>query len=283
MSKIKILDLRANHENFTEESLKDWFKTNCTRWVFQLEKGEETGYMHWQARAVMRKRARINVHKRELIPEGFNYVGPTCTDQAESLRMRGEALYQMKVQTRVEGPWTDKDEQREFVPYQFRGEAKQWQQMILDSADVRDSRHINVVIDPVGNKGKSWLTGRAICMGFPMIPSCGDAKELIATVCDILMSTNNREPKLIILDLPRSLNKKRLHSMFHAVEVIKNGIVYDMRYSYKQWRYHSPQIWVMTNEKIDTSYMSHDRWNIWNFDENENLVMSQAPTLSGAW
>lgn len=253
-------DLRANQANFQVGEIKEFFQKNCKKWAFQLEKGETTGYMHWQARVSLRKKKYASAAKKWLLEVGWNYVEPTSSPAA----IKGNMFYVLKDDTRVEGPWTDKDVEK-FIPFQNSGTPRQWQQKVIDSANYRDSRTINVLIDPEGNKGKSWLVGRAICEGYPLIPSCGDAQLLIATVCDILTATQNRDPKLMLIDLPRSLNKNRMQSMFHAIEVIKNGHVYDMRYSYKQWSYHSPQIWIMTNENINTDYMSTDRWRIWTF------------------
>lgn len=266
-------DLRANQANFKVGEIKEFFQKNCKKWAFQLEKGEQTGYMHWQARVSLRKKKYASAAKKWLLEVGWNYVEPTSSPAA----IKGNMFYVLKDDTREDGPWTDKDIEK-FIPFQNAGTCRPWQQKVLDSADTRDSRTINVLIDPQGNKGKSWLVGRAICEGYPLIPSCGDAQLLIATVCDILTATQNRDPKLMLIDLPRSLNKSRMQSMFHAIEVIKNGHVYDMRYSYKQWSYHSPQIWIMTNEDINTDYMSNDRWKIWSFS-GEDIVRQNMPNM----
>jgi len=85
----------------------------------------------------------------------------------------------------------------------------------------------------------------------------------VASVCDILMAKQMRDPKCIFIDLPRAMDKKHLRGLFTAIEQIKKGKVFDTRYSYKEWWFDSPQVWVFTNIPPKTHYLSADRWNLY--------------------
>jgi hypothetical protein len=60
--------------------------------------------------------------------------------------------------------------------------------------------------------------------------------------------------------------------MFTAIEQIKKGKLYDFRYSYKTFWIDSPQIWVFCNWLPDTSYLSMDRWKVWNINDAKEFV-----------
>jgi hypothetical protein len=68
------------------------------------------------------------------------------------------------------------------------------------------------------------------------------------------------------------MDKRKLGGMYSAIEQIKKGKVYDMRYSYKEWWFNSPQIWVFGNHMPDLSMLSADRWKIWSIDASMDLV-----------
>lgn len=85
------------------------------------------------------------------------------------------------------------------------------------------------------------------------------------------MAKETRSPSPIFLDMPRAMNKERLNGIYTAVEQIKKGKLYDLRYSYKEYWIDSPQIWVFSNIEPDISLLSRDRWRIWTIDETMNL------------
>lgn len=145
-----------------------------------------------------------------------------------------------------------------------------WQQKVIDSREVRDMRTINLVIDPVGNNGKThlamWLKGERKAISLPQLT---DHQQLSESVCDILMSNENRDPKAVIMDFPRAVSKRALAGTFAAIENIKNGKVCDRRYHYRQWKFWPPQVWVFSNRIPNMAYMSKDRWKIWSIVDRD--------------
>jgi hypothetical protein len=159
-----------------------------------------------------------------------------------------------------------------FIPRQYEGiidNLYHFQQVIWDSVPNRDYRTINAIIDHVGHRGKTSFAelmeiyGR----GYVITP----LKEVSQMVCNILMDNDNRDPGCFIFDIPRGLKQDDLRSMYAGIEQIKNGIVFDTRYHYKTYDFHSPAVWVFTNTKPPMSLLSADRWKLWEIDEEHRL------------
>lgn len=269
MSQSSVYDFRMNGDSVTKEELIKWLKANCKKYVFQLEKGD-TGYVHWQGRmSLIKKRQKhvaLTLFKEIPAP---NYFEPTVSSE-----YRKEAFYAMKEDTRLEGPFKDTDEHEEvYIPRQYRDiELYSYQKDIIASAKVFDTRTINLIYDPVGNNGKSTVA--AICellYGGIDMPPLNDYKELVALACNICMDKELRNPKVFFFDMPRAVKKDQLNGLFSAIEQIKKGKLYDVRYHYKSWWIDSPQVWVFTNMKPDLSMLSLDRWKVWYIDDEKTL------------
>ena len=240
------------------------------KWVFQLETGN-TGYVHWQGRMSLFKKRR----KHELIdilPDIFKQM---CLSPSSNNSLQGDCFYMVKDDTRTAGPWSDKDDKPKYIPRQYRGLMENlypWQKTVLDSKDIFDPRTVNFVYDPRGNNGKSTVAAlMELHTGGLDLPPIGDHKELLQVVCDVLMAREERDPRLVFVDLPRSLDSKKLAPFMVAIEQIKKGHVADVRHHYKDWWFDSPQVWVFANWKPDLSYLSQDRWKFHTIDAFKNL------------
>lgn len=252
----------------SEHALITLFKGLCKKYVFQLEQGETSGYLHYQGRLSLIKKVRpdkvLKLFEEEFRP---NWIKPTIKNQHKEFTNKGEAFYQMKEQTRVKGPWSDKDEEL-YIPRQIR-EVKQlrpFQQTIIDSADNWDTRTINLVYCPEGNKGKSILVGycRAYNIG-RALPPVNDFKDMMRMVCDMPTA------RMYLIDMPRSLNKDRLYQFYSGIETIKDGYAYDDRYKFKEKIFDCPNIWIFTNILPDLGMLSEDRWKLWSIDKEYKL------------
>ena len=80
----------------------------------------------------------------------------------------------------------------------------------------------------------------------------------------------------MFFDMPRAVNKEKMHGMFTAIEQNKKGKVWDSRHSYKEWWYDSPRVWVFTNEFPNIRYLSMDRWRFWKIVDKK-LVKVEPP------
>lgn len=232
---------------------------NTRRWVFQLEKGETCGKLHFQGRVSFK------IAKRERECE---LAMPKCNFRIEvTENEEASTFYCMKSATKIEGPWSDKDQKKGEVPWDLAKitEWKPWQQSIIDSLTERDDRIINVLIDEEGGIGKSKVFKHCLWNKLAgLIPVIGDAKDIIQAVC----SMGARDA--YIVDFPRTgESDQHQQSIYKAIEQVKNGVVLDLRYKYTELIMGSPVIWIFTNQMPDCKFLSMDRWRYWVVRDDE--------------
>jgi len=239
------------------------------KWGFQKEACPTTGTYHYQGRG--------SLYKKKRQPELCSMLNETSLrgmDVSESSgdSRTNECFYMFKLDTRLEGPWTDKTwTAPAYIPRQYRGLMERlwpWQKYVHDSRDDFNDRLVNCIVDTGGCKGKSTCARLAL-----KLPVVNDHKELLQATCDILMAQENREPGLCFVDLPRSLttDPKKFGPFMIAIEEIKGGCVADLRFHYKEWWFDSPAVWVFCNHVPNTQHMSEDRWRFWTIDHFKNL------------
>lgn len=276
---VAIWDFRANENSYSCNELKDFLPQVAKKWCFQLEEGDTTGYRHWQGRISLWKKKRggelAKLWMKQLeLPQ---YIQPTAAERDENNKPIPGTVkfsYVMKLDTRIEGPWTDKDAVQ-FVPRQYQTTGlRPWQQKIIDSGEVFDTRKVDLIVDNKGNHGKSFIAGYVHLNKLGIkVPPVNNPQDLIQAVMNMCMAKDTHNPKLIFMDLPRAQNKEKLAGMYNAVEQIKEGFLYDFRYQFKEWWIDSPRIWVFTNAMPDIALLSEDRWNIWHIYEHELVAV----------
>ena len=264
-------DFRMNAEGITHDEIIAQLKSIAKKYTFQLEKGTTTGYLHYQGRISL-----IKKHRKPELMKMFdkipvpNYLEPSTNPTFYT----GDMFYVQKEETREAGPWTEKVTEK-YIPRQYRDMLDKlypYQKFIYDSGKVFDTRIINMIYCPTGNVGKSTIA--SVCQLFStgiMLPPVNDAEKLVQSCCDICEKKQTRSPSPIFIDMPRSMNKERLNGIYSAIEQIKNGYLYDMRYAYKEYWIDSPQIWVFSNFPPELNMLSRDRWRIWEVTEDKNL------------
>ena len=277
-NQLAVYDFTLKADDREPDEVLKHLRTIGKKFCFQKEEGD-TGYVHYQGRVSLFKKRRLTECKALFSSVGYGdiHLSPTSNEA-----QKGPPFYCMKLDTRIDGPWTDAKEEV-YVPRQYRDildNLHAYQQTIWDSADRFDPRTINYIYDIDGNNGKSTIASlmELYKRGIDL-PPMNDSEKLIQSVCDILMATENRDPKCMFIDMPRAMDKKRLGSMYSAIEQIKKGKVFDTRYSYKSWWFDSPQIWVFANSRPDLSYLSQDRWRLW---EIKNGTLVPLPAIGPA-
>jgi len=280
-------DFRCSKEGLTEDIILESIKRIAKHFVFQEEKGGTTGYLHYQGRMSLIKKAR----KAELMKLWKtldlawplpNYLEPTV----DAVHKSSDFSYVTKEDTRVAGPWSDKDKSV-YIPRQYRHLMENlypYQRVIFDSAQTFDTRSINFIYCPRGNIGKSTVASLCELYGTGIdLPPANDMEKLIQSACNLCMAKNIRNPSPFFVDLPRAMDKSKLYGIYSAIEQIKKGKLYDMRYSYTEWWIDSPQIWVFSNREPDLGMLSLDRWKLWTVDEGMALVayIPGKPNFSG--
>lgn len=231
-------------------------KQHCKKFSFQLERGEKTGKKHYQGRFSLKIKKRLTD-----IPFKLGHFSIT------SKANQNNDFYVTKEDTRIEGPWTDKDEVT-YIPRQVReiNNLYPWQQQVIDSIKIWDTRHINVVVCSSGNIGKSTLVSymRAHKLGTPL-PPVNDYKDMLRIVYALAKDSNN----CFLIDQPRSQKKDKLFGFYSGIETIKDGYAYDDRFTFKQRVFDCPVIWVFTNIFPEKGMLSEDRWKYWQVRKNK--------------
>lgn len=264
MNAVCVYDFRYNGDVFTPDDIKGFLTGIAKSYTFQKEKGD-SGYIHYQGRiSLIKKRRKMEALKLFTSPP--NYFEPTSNPEY----LKGDAFYQMKLDTRIDGPWTDQDEVK-FETKQlkiFNGlQMYPYQEKLMQKATEFCMRTIDLVYDPNGNIGKSifseYLENMGICEEIPPYRLMDD---IFAWVCSRPIK------KCYIIDMPRGMKKDKLGDFYSGIEVIKNGVAYDKRYTAKKIRFDRPRIFVFTNTLPVLSLMSLDRWRIWTVSKEYDLV-----------
>lgn len=267
-SGLAVWDIRYNASTFENENeLFDTIKGIAKHYVIQLEEGDG-GYKHYQGRiSLIKKRRKQEKHLllklfKDLPP---NYLEPICNTEF----LKGEAFYMMKEDTRIAGPWTDKDE---VIPLTAQMKIfnsltlRPYQADLKEMASNFDMRKIDLVYDPNGNIGKSLFSEYLEYNGLAEeIPPFRLMDDIFQWVCSRPIK------KCYIVDMPRGMKKDKLGDFYSGVEIIKNGVAYDKRYNAKKIRFDRPRIFVFTNMLPEFSLMSADRWNVWKVDDQYEL------------
>lgn len=260
-----VWDFTSFEEDYTK--VMRWCKKYCKKWVFQREVCPTSGNLHFQGRISLGIKKRVNAIKKDDLKFHFSLTSNEnadndfyCTD--EDKRAPGDS-----------GPWKDTDEEV-YIPRQIREITRlyPWQNHVIADCGKWDTRSINIVLDMLGNIGKSTLVNymRAHRLG-RRIPPVNDFRDLMRMVMD--MPTSN----LYLIDMPRSMSKSGLMGLYSAIEEVKNGYAFDDRYHFKEKIFDCPNIWIFTNKLPDKNLLSGDRWKLWEVNENTKELDKLAP------
>lgn len=231
---------------------RDWEtvieENDCKRWIIAMETGKG-GYEHWQVRLESSN------------PDFFNWM----KEHYPKAHVE-EAEVQEFGYERKEGRFWTSEDTTEIRICRF-GEFKPWQKQLQKILRKQSVRQIDVVLDTQGNKGKTfftialWERGEAL-----VVPrySCTPEK-LSAFVC----SAYNGE-SVVIIDIPRA--GKPTEALYETMEEVKDGLVFDPRYSGKTRNIRGVRMVVFTNHELKLKLLSNDRWKLHGIDKNGNLT-----------
>lgn len=244
----------------------------CKKFVFQKERCETTGRLHYQGRMSLQKPVRLAglVALLKGSPLAGSHLGPTTVGETKQQAWS----YVMKEQTRVDGPWTEKD-YRSPMPWHLEGihrEPYPFQGTLIDmiKADVKDPRGSHYILDPVGKKGKSILVSylrwsKLACV----VPPVKCADEMSAFV------QKREDARWYVIDIPRQQDSfERFVEICRGVEQLKSGYSYDRRYD-SQDRSNSlgcPNIICFGNDMPPWSKCDRGRWYLWLVDDQKRLI-----------
>lgn len=271
---LAMYDFRWSSKDLSYTDVVNQLRGVAKKFTFQLEEGD-SGYKHYQGRLSLIKKRRWS--QKHIILALFttppNYLQPTTNPEF----FKGDAFYASKKDTRIEGPWTDKDEIKNettqlklFKTWNLRP----YQKRIYDECFKFDMRKINLIWDTAGNSGKSlfseWLEFEGLAEEIPAFRLMDDIFQWVAS---------RPIKRVYLVDMPRGMKKDRLGDFYSGIEVIKNGVAYDKRYNAKKVRFNRPRVFVFTNTLPNLDLMSKDRWVIWKIEQDFTVTVIQTITV----
>lgn len=259
---IAIWSLTIGKNDLSPDDIKSWCKSKCSKWVFQLERGEQTGYLHYQCTVDLKTKTRFVE-----VPAGW--TGHACAYQTSETRNGSHFNYAMKDDTRVEGPWADNDEP-DFVHADIEGTSlRPWQQRCFDQLKSQNNRNIMFIKDEQGSVGKThfakwcYFYKKAI-----LVPTtCTEVQQMVGAI--IAKIRDPKERRIIMIDIPRawSTDFKKVCAFMGLVEAVKSGILCDGRNFAKEKVFNPPCVAVFYNKlpkgKNLYDFISADRIELW--------------------
>jgi len=283
MSDLVGFDLTISVKKSTDDPLEVINRLNeiAAKWAFQKEEGRHDkegnllpddvpGYIHWQVRLRLMKKKSLDACKNAYKEHMW---GAHWTPTTSGVHTNQKFNYQMKLDTRIDGPWTDADPEAMKPPpltRQLREFLKHprypWQDFLLDTIKEQEDRKIKVFLDRTGNSGKSIMLEYCEYIGLAYeVPPMVNMEDLMQCCMSIPAQ------KCYLIDMPRGMKKDKLAGFYSGLEALKNGIMYDKRYAFKKRRIDRPQEVVFTNTLPDFSLMSPDRWEIWEIMPDKSI------------
>lgn len=249
-------------DEISSNEVRKTLSTLTKKYAFQLEKGEETGKLHYQGRFSLK----IKKRKNEAINQ-FNNHWKSFHLSITSNENKNNNFYVLKEETRVDGPFTNENEI--FIPKDVEKMKilRPWQKKLIDMLSTYDERQVDIIYDETGNIGKTSLVRYMMCFkDAEMLPFCNDYKDIMRMTFDI------GPKKCYLIDMPRAINKDKLSQFFAGIETLKSGYCYDDRYKFQRRLFDKPRVCVFTNTKPDLNYLSKDMWKIWEISNNLELI-----------
>lgn len=249
------------------KQIEEELKKIAKRWVFQLEEGE-SGYKHWQVQLDLKKRVRLQTFINE-IRKTILFADENCWSPSHETKFS----YAMKPETRINGPWQDDRTTADSTPpIELTGkELYPWQTYVKEDCLqplTGEDRIINIIFDPIGRKGKSWMAKK---FEWDKIASLVPPMRLFEDLISFIMCFD--PVTAYIIDIPRAISKKNLEGLWAAVEQVKNGYIWDKRFKGRKRLFSSPHVWVLSNHMPDFNKLTPDRWVMWTISEDKNLLM----------
>ena len=262
MSQCCVWDFTLAKDKHEIDDIVKFCDKHCKKYAFQLEKGD-SGFEHYQGRINLKIKKRLSWLK-----ESFSESGHFSITSNEN---RNNMFYVLKDDSRISGPWTDENKPL-YVPKQVREINKlyKWQESIIEISKIWDTRSINVIIDIKGCTGKSTIVNYMVAHGLAnRLPPCNDIKDIMRA------AMNMKKSNCYLIDLPRAMKKEKIAEFFAGIESLKDGYIYDDRYTFKFELIDCPNIFVFTNCRPDENYLSEDRWKFWYIGKNKKLIQTE--------
>lgn len=232
----EIYILTAPRDKVHKRAIKEFIKMHDVhKWIYAKETGVG-GYEHWQIRFYT---SASFDELKGAFPEAHIEQSTEWSD------------YERK-----EANFVSSEDTTDVLRCRY-GKLRKNQRRILRQVHLQSDRGITVVYDPKGNTGKSFLSRYLYerNIGFYVPPTVRNTQGIIQYV-----ASGYRGQPIIVIDIPRS--SRWTFELYEGIEAIKDGLVYDTRYSAKMRDIWGVKILCLTNTCPNLSSLSMDRWEI---------------------
>jgi hypothetical protein len=267
-------------------NLKEALESISKKFVFQLERGEKEGVLHFQGCFETRIRKRQSTILTDL--QVILQI-EVCTLQVDRMCGTWEQAveYCTKDETSVSKPVLSDDlKVSELTKYQgndlkvFEKEGFfRWQKAVnliifeddLFTIKPSSGRQVIWIEDTQGNTGKSLFT-KMLCYRNPSITKLafGSGSQMRASVVE------EGPMQCYIIDIPRKLcNDDFQNNIYSVIEDLKNGFIKSSMYGKPKTLFMEPPLVIIfSNNECPTTQLSVDRWKIFGIMDNELVHFS---------
>lgn len=241
-------------DNATEETTAQfqyYFDNSCEcEYVYQFERSE-SGMYHLQG-VIRFKNPRANWPEIEAHWE-------RCRNWRQAVK------YCTKIDTRVDGPWTNikglKFRKTVKDVIEINGPNRHQEEMMKVIESEESDRVITWIYDQ-GKTGKTTLIKHYLLKSKRNIAVGGKTRDAIMLISQLL--EQNIDPNIVFFSLTRS---REQYVSYDAIEQIKDGMAVSTKYECNCLVFNSPKVVVMANYRPDESKLTEDRWKIYNMEE----------------
>ena len=240
----------------------------CKKFIFQVEKGGKSNYLHIQGCIILTKKMRFSQVK--------NILSNDCHWEATKNQIDAD-FYCSKNETRVMNYKQYIYPQKETIEKVIIEKLYKWQLEILEILKKKpDQRKIYWFWSNKGCKGKSTFATYILdnieerTLIFEDNKK-GDIYYAFSNGSKNKDGSNNdnyRSPKIVIIDLPRNESN---NANYVALECLKNGRFLSTKYKSRMVRFNIPHVFVFANKPPTFSKLSADKWVVKNVDQCESI------------
>lgn len=248
--------------NYTEEVIerliKDWPKTDKTKYIFSTEIGAEEGTPHLQGYVKFQFQKSLDALRKK-------YHGMSV-DNRKAKDDRKATNYCQKIATSTGRVFAQGIKiERQPIDYVAMHGTRPWQQAILDEIKLpANDRTIRWIFDAKGMGGKSALCRHLMLQGDVCFILGGDPGSLVRGITNHVLGNKKlekdpQELKVVIVDIPRPLGNGS-KGMYCVLESLKSGVLCSTKYDSDSLVLPIfPHVFVFCNERPKAGVYTCDR------------------------
>lgn len=235
-----IITLKAS--DGSDGSIYSWLQQHTDQAVWQVEKGDTTGYEHYQITMKLKVKQRLSWLKNHFAKPAHaeivnNIDAAYDYSQKSDTRLRGP-FYHPKPISKVKDPLDGK----QYHP---------WQEEIMEIIKQDpDERTIHWYWEKTGNVGKSSFC-KHLVLKYGAAYVLGKKSDIYHALKD--------DVRILLIDIPRTVQD---FTPYEVIESVKNGMVFSGKYESRTKVFDPPHVFVFANFEPILEKVSLDRWHI---------------------